>query len=152
MVDRLPGSGDRGLILIRREAAALAPAVELIPGQTVTWDRRFAVRLNAAEYALLTNNGANDRLMMGALGADGWQRIRRLLRKENMSLPLLAGQIPKSVIATIPALWNDGEVSAIPHFGYCWNEVKGRQSGHGDQFISQFSRAKIAFRPVHPLI
>ena len=133
---RLPGAGAKDLILICREPAAIATPINLIQNQTLIWDRRFAVRAAGLDKAC--------RATVGALGAAGWQVVRQRLRESGLLLSAGVAQLPKAVIATLPALRDSGQIISVPHIGYCDSGASGRQI--------QLSKTDIEYRPVHPLI
>jgi tRNA(Ile)-lysidine synthase len=83
--------------LLTREVAAMAPSVPACPG--AVWDGRF--RLAAASQPPA---GAR----IGALGAAAaglraWPAARML---------------PAAVLATLPAVWHEADLFAVPHLGY----------------------------------
>ncbi len=84
------GSG----LLAVREAVAMAPAVPARPG--VLWDGRFRLADGASPPT-----GA----VMGALGA-----AAAALRG--------ASDLPSAVLRTLPALWDDGRLLAVPHLSW----------------------------------
>ena len=77
--------------LLVREAAAMAPPVTAVPG--AVWDGRFALGPDATPPAGST---------LGAVGA-----AAAGLRA--------ASRLPAAVLATLPALWQDGCLVAVPH-------------------------------------
>ncbi|RAU20486.1 tRNA lysidine(34) synthetase TilS [Paramagnetospirillum kuznetsovii] len=89
-----------GEMIVCREPAKVAPAVDLVPGATVCWDGRFM-----AEVAQDAPAG----LRLGALGG-------RRPRPERGASPLI--KLPACVRPTLPAIMNEDGVSAVPHLGY----------------------------------
>jgi tRNA(Ile)-lysidine synthase len=91
-----------GGLLICREAAALAPPVAALPGETVAWDNRFRLRLPS---------GAPQGLMLGALGGAA-----------------LAGvpAWPAVLRAGLPALSDKTSVVCVPALGYLRNGFAAR--------------------------
>lgn len=85
-----------GRLLVVREVRAL-PEVFLESGQEVLWDGRFRVRL--AQGA-----GAGT---VAALGDGGWTQVR--------GCGVLA-DVPAAVRRSVPALWRNGKVVAVPRF------------------------------------
>lgn len=81
-----------GLLAVR-EAAAMAPAVPARPG--ALWDGRFRVAAGASPSA-----GS----VLGALGAAAALRG--------------AADLPSAVLRTLPALWHDGRLLAVPHLDW----------------------------------
>lgn len=92
---------DRGAILVCREAARLAPPVALAPGAEIRWDGRFLVRVAA---------DAPSGLALGALGPRGWRQMAA-----RMDAPL---SVPAAARPSLPALYDQDGVSAVPHLGY----------------------------------
>ena len=95
-------------LLVCREPARVAPPVALAPGRTVRWDDRFRVTLAA---------GAPPGLAVGALGQDGWRRLGERTERGRL-IPL-----PACVRFTLPALFGEDGVSAVPHLGYNHGDI-----------------------------
>ena len=94
----------RGRVLVCREPSAVAPAIQIGRTEAVLWDNRFQVSL-----------AGDDRppaLAVGALGADGWRRIRPDLSPTNRAL------VPGAVRPSLPALFDLDGVLAVPHLAY----------------------------------
>ncbi|MGB8843458.1 MAG: tRNA lysidine(34) synthetase TilS [Aliidongia sp.] len=94
----------RGRVLIQREAAALAPPVDLQGSGPWRWDDRFTVRAR--------NGAVPPGLCVGALGAEGAANMRAIVPADR------AHHLPGSVRATLPAIRQDGRLIAIPHLGW----------------------------------
>jgi len=92
-----------GGILFCREAARMEPPVALPPGAELVWDGRF--RLRVAE-------DAPHGLVLGALGVTGWRKVQSLAKPAPMPV------LPAAVRATLPTLYVDDLISAVPHLGY----------------------------------
>ena len=88
----------RGRVLVMRELAAADPPCAVEPGETVLWDRRFAVSLPAETPGALT---------LGYLG----QRAQRLPER-------YSGDVPRLVHPVLPALWDGKRLAAVPSLGY----------------------------------
>ncbi len=88
-----------GVVVVCREPAKVAAPVDLVPGETVWWDGRFLV-----EVAPDAPKG----LRLGALG----QRSLERAAGERLT------KLPACVRPTLPALWDQDNVSAVPHLGY----------------------------------
>jgi tRNA(Ile)-lysidine synthase len=91
----------RGGTLVCREPAAMAPPVPASPGETVTWDRRFRLRLPA---------DAPRGLALGPLGE---------------ARSALAARLPAAVRPSVAALYDDKAVVAVPAVGYVREGVDG---------------------------
>jgi tRNA(Ile)-lysidine synthase len=81
-------------LLVVREAAAMAPPVEAVPG--AVWDGRFRLTAEARPPSGAT---------LGALGADA-ARLRK------------ASALPAVVLQTLPAIRFGGTLLAVPHLLY----------------------------------
>ncbi|MBI2240733.1 MAG: tRNA lysidine(34) synthetase TilS [Magnetospirillum gryphiswaldense] len=97
---RVTVDGER--VLFCREAGRMAAALPVLPGRDVVWDRRFRVRLPA---------DAPSGLCLGPLGPQGWRRLTKL---SGGTLP----PCPALVRPTLPALFDQQGVCAVPHLGY----------------------------------
>lgn len=97
---RVTMHGDRWLFC--REYGRLAPSLAVIPGQDVTWDGRFRAKIPA---------DAPTGLMLGGLGPQGWRHLAKLMKG---GLP----PCPALVRPTLPALFDQQGVCAVPHLGY----------------------------------
>lgn len=111
MIDTIPGGGGRTLagcrvlgrragVLVCREMAAIGAAMQPASG-AVFWDNRF--RMNFAE-------GGSAAVM--ALGRDGWRDIA------SVAPDLKQSHVPAAVRPTLPAIWENGRVLAVPHLGF----------------------------------
>ncbi len=113
----------RGRILVLRELAAAAEPVEVAPGASLVWDRRFAVT---------SPSGAARPATLGYLGRAGAAELGRrapaLLRRAGL---------PPLIQPILPALRDEEGIAAVPHLGY-------RREG-----VSLLP--KLAFRPVNSL-
>ena len=89
-----------GGVLIQREARAMDGPVAIPPGGSARWDGRFTARIG-------TGCGP---LRMGALGVAGWRQARRD--------GAVRGRIPGPVCPTLPALFDDSGLAAVPHLGF----------------------------------
>jgi len=125
------GRFGRGLWLVCREAAAMAPPaiIALAPEEgggtrSYLWDGRFLVEIPAATLA--QGGGA---VSLGALGAEGAAALPEPARAA------LAG-LPGAVRATLPALRLGGALQAVPHLGYA---------------VALFAGARMAFLPPRPM-
>lgn len=89
-------------IRLMREPAAVAPALPVRGGDTVTWDGRFRLAVDGPSTA----TGRVE-----ALGRSGWRALSGGLQG---GLP----RLPRAVRETVPALVDDGTILAVPHLGY----------------------------------
>jgi tRNA(Ile)-lysidine synthase len=93
----------RGRILVMRELAQAAHPVQLAPGRSISWDRRYDVRRPPVESTPLT---------VGYLGSVGVTQLRRL------PAPLNRGHIPGLLLPILPAAWDEDGIVAVPHLNY----------------------------------
>ncbi len=96
-------------VVVCRELAAVASPVSVTGGQDLWWDRRFAFRLSGDGQG-----------WVGALGVKAWAALRK-------EIPVPG--LPSSVIPTLPALFDQHGVSAVPHLGY--NRCKSGEKTSG---------------------
>ncbi len=103
-LSRIARARRAGSYLVLREAAAIAAEpVALAPGEEALWDHRFRIRL-AGDTAPGT---------VMALGQAGLALLRRE-RAHELALPAL----PAPVRPTLPSLWQEGRLAAVPHLGF----------------------------------
>jgi len=93
-----------GRLLILREARALAPALA-VAAAPVLWDGRFTV-WRARRGGAVTNGP----VMVGALGEAGWRELR--------DLGVEPGELPRLLLATLPALRDAKGLLAAPHLAW----------------------------------
>jgi tRNA(Ile)-lysidine synthase len=82
-------------LLVVREEVAIAPPIQVESG--ILWDRRF--RITGVSSA------PQPRLRIGKLG-DAARKLRK------------SSALPSAILRTLPALWLDEILSAVPHLGY----------------------------------
>ncbi|MCH7550780.1 MAG: tRNA lysidine(34) synthetase TilS [Proteobacteria bacterium] len=99
------GSGG-GKFLICREARGLPDSMSVHPGQRLAWDSRFNIRIAD------TKTGAQADLRLAGLGSRGWSEIVRI-RPD-----LRAGPVPGPARDSLPALFDEDGVLAVPHLGF----------------------------------
>jgi tRNA(Ile)-lysidine synthase len=92
----------RARVLALRETARAAPPLALAPGMSAMWDRRFAANLSATAPGPVT---------VGLLGARDVAALPRLAVADDNPLPRL-------VYPTLPAVWDDAGLAAVPHLSY----------------------------------
>lgn len=129
----------RGQVLVCREAAAAAQRIPLSPGSRVVWDNRFVVECAEVRWQakpLAERRGKRRRrAILARLGRKGWNQIVEAapeLRRHPVPYPARVG---------LPALWDDGNVVAVPHLDYNCKSLKSPAIGI----------RRIAFRPAIPL-
>jgi tRNA(Ile)-lysidine synthase len=92
----------RGRFLVLREIARAAPPAPVVPGACFLWDRRFAV---------LADEAAGGRQSIGYLGRAGAAELGRQAR-------LSPGGLPRLVYPTLPAIWDNAAVAAVPRLDH----------------------------------
>ena len=93
----------RDKLLVLRELAGAAAPMRLLPCTELLWDRRFAATTRRAIMPDVT---------LGYLGQHDTKGSRYpLLDREKTDLPRL-------LHASLPALWDDAGLLAMPHLGY----------------------------------
>ena len=101
-----------GRIRVWREAGRTPfPELMLEPGDGAWWDDRFAVSLAS---------DAPGPVRVRALGHEGWACLKRRVP----ALTLWRG-IPPGAAATLPAIWRDGHLVAVPYFEQVPDSVPG---------------------------
>lgn len=99
-------------LMVMRELAACAPPRSLSGGETASWDGRF----------LVTNRTAHP-VRIGACGAEGWRRIKRLGLKA--SLPADICPVPHPARLAWPIVTDLDGVVTLPHL------VRGERTAPG---------------------
>ncbi len=112
----------RGRVVITREPEAADERVTVAPGARALWDRRFRVTPSAERDHPVT---------VARLGAAGWRDL--VAAKPGLPVP----DVPVAVRESVPGLWVDGRLSAVPTLGFPANG-----EGVGDA---------VAFSPALPL-
>jgi tRNA(Ile)-lysidine synthase len=112
----------RERILVTRELAKSAPPLQLRPGESVIWDRRFEI---------LTPRGDSGRFTIGYLG------LARTARLDRGTPQLRHAPLPRLLFPVLPALWDEKGIAAVPHLGYRREGVVGLP--------------RVVFRPVNTL-
>lgn len=92
----------RGRIWAVREERGTDEAVPLVPGRSMIWDNRFAVRAPEATQGPLT---------VAAVGEAHWPELRRLGEGALDDIPAAAGR-------SLPGFFSGGELLAAPHCGF----------------------------------
>ncbi|MDO8605241.1 MAG: tRNA lysidine(34) synthetase TilS [Phaeospirillum sp.] len=103
---RLAPSG--GEVVVCREPVKVAGPIALVAGEVAVWDGRF-------RFAVA--HDAPPGLTLGALGGVGWRKLREMAGSNRLI------QLPACVRPTIPALYGEDGVSAVPHLGYNRDEA-----------------------------
>lgn len=112
----------RGRILVIRELAAAAKPIRLSAGTRCSWDSRFSVALPAT---------ANGTVAVGYLGHAEFAGLGRF----GAQLP--SGNLPRLIYPTLPAVWDDQGLAAVPDLGYRREE---------EMLLPQ-----LRFQPINPL-
>ncbi len=125
--------GREGHFLIVREMRALSARLRahqealgeerhtlrgLGAGKSLLWDNRFALEFNSASFAPPEHWMAE----IHPLGQEGWRQVNRDLD----ALRSGAGpgaDVPALVRPTLPALWVEGQVAAVPHFNHIRHDL-----------------------------
>ncbi|MCH7936057.1 MAG: tRNA lysidine(34) synthetase TilS [Proteobacteria bacterium] len=100
------GGSEGGKFLICREARGLPDSMSVHPGQRLAWDGRFLIRFGGFE------SGAETRFRLASLGSRGWSEVVRI-RPD-----LRAGPVPGPARDSLPALFDEDGVLAVPHLGF----------------------------------
>lgn len=87
-----------GGLLVYREAAKMAPPVDLEAGRETVWDNRFSIRLSGVGEG-----------RWGALGAEAAGDFRAVAEKLGL---------PRAVLPTLPALMDKRGILAVPPLGW----------------------------------
>ncbi len=93
----------RHRVLVWREPAAAEGPVQLRPGETREWDRRFTLHLPAGAAAPVT---------IGCLGRAGIAELDLLMPQ------LRRAGLPRLLHPIVPAVWNAAGLAAVPDLGY----------------------------------
>jgi tRNA(Ile)-lysidine synthase len=112
----------RERVLVMRELAQAAPPIRLEPKDRVIWDRRFKVTSPPT---------ASGRFTIAYLGLDGVAQLNRLAPQ------LRRSRLPRLLLPSFPAVWDDNGIAAVPHLGF-------RRQGVG-------ALPQVIFQPVNPL-
>jgi tRNA(Ile)-lysidine synthase len=91
----------RGRVLAVRELGRAAPPLSLDAGMSALYDRRFAATLPPAAPRPAT---------IAYLGSAGVAALRRLTQIDN--------PLPPLVYPTLPAIWDEAGLAAVPHLFY----------------------------------
>lgn len=101
---RIIAEGDKYLIC--REARGLPDPMSVHSGQRLAWDGRFLIRFTGLE------GEADTGFRLEGLGSGGWSEIVRI-RPD-----LKAGPVPGPARDSLPALFDEKGVVAVPHLGF----------------------------------
>ena len=100
----------RGGLVIAREPAAATERATICPGETLWWDRRFTVRLGPDGQGAFT---------VARLGDDAWKSALALDPESD------AFGLPQPARASMPALWDEHGLAAVPGLGIFRKESSG---------------------------
>jgi hypothetical protein len=107
--------------LICRESIGTSTTT-LVPGQWHCWDERFLLRSRHQHHGLLVR----------ALGDHGWSKRHGIIERKR------AGVIPHAARPSLPSIWRDETLLAIPHAGLF------------DKYFNPIE-LDLGFRPLTPL-
>jgi tRNA(Ile)-lysidine synthase len=93
------------ILILREPGRAALPEIELAPGMSAEWDRRFRVAADPELTAPVT---------VAALGRPGFTKLRQQLEPEAGIPARSAATIPARAAATLPAFWQEGTLLAVP--------------------------------------
>jgi tRNA(Ile)-lysidine synthase len=93
------GADGREVRIFRETVRAEPPLVEMAPGTTIWWDRRFTLTVGGA-----LEHGVTVKM----LGESEW---RSLVAR----YPLLAQRLPSRAAAALPSFWHAGTLVGVPH-------------------------------------
>lgn len=102
----------RGAVILCREAAQVTEERAISAGGRLRWDGRFLISIGRGGDIQARAQRAENGLLLRRLGPDGWAQIVATARW------LRGNPVPPPVRPTLPALWRDGKVLAVPHLGY----------------------------------
>src|SRR5690606_17171248 len=102
----------RGAVILCREAAQVTEERAISAGGRLRWDGRFLISIGRGGDIQARAQRAENGLLLRRLGPDGWAQIVATARW------LRGTPVPPPVRPTLPALWRDGKVLAVPHLGY----------------------------------
>ena len=120
----------RQQLVVYRENRHVLPLV-LESGRSVHWDGRFDVFVRGGQ-----ENFSGD-LSIGALGSDGWARLRGEVEADSLGFPALAAE-------AVPAFRDAEGIIAVPHLGY-FREEAARDMVEICRFRSGNSLTGVAF-------
>ena len=132
----VPAAGGR--MLVCREPAAIVPAAEVRPGETLLWDGRFTVRLGNAR----SRRGP---LSVRAVDATAW---RRLARAAERSAYRPAWWPPAVVRAALPVLCDLDGPLALPHLIGCQVSEEAKKIPLAAWFTPRLPATSAAFAAV----
>lgn len=87
---------NRQRILVCRETANL-PTIDVTESESIWWDNRFSAKIQGGTHA---------NAVISAIGVSAAKSLR------------MVWNCPADVAATLPALWRDGEIVALPQFSF----------------------------------
>lgn len=144
-LDLSSGQGERLWLLITREQRHQAAMALPCYGQEILWDNRFRVFLETTDEQIslspwsigpLAENAAGLTSVMEKTAPAGQ---KRMLKNGWKSIPGIAR-------ASLPALYQDGVVVAVPHLGWAKNETASTLLGRLDlRFSPQRAMALVGF-------
>ncbi|MEE2745243.1 MAG: tRNA lysidine(34) synthetase TilS [Pseudomonadota bacterium] len=111
-------------IIFRREEFSNTPLTQVYGAGCLIWRGVFRCVFDSVSV----KSGQN--MFLAPLGMNGWLDINKKTKKN------IETTIPFSVILTLPTLFFDGEVVAVPHLGYERQQVIGGEESFSIRFLS----------------
>lgn len=103
-IEFLETGGEAVMRVYREMGREGLPRLEVAPGETVAWDgNRFRIACEAA---------ASGPAVAAAVGEVGWAGLKRDIAGLADHSPAL----PAAAMATLPAIWQEGRIVAVPFF------------------------------------
>ena len=97
--------GEDEIHVFREAGRSGLPEIELAPGMSAEWDRRFRV---------MADRELTAPVVVAALGRSGFARLRQQLERAPGSPARSITTIPACAAATLPAFWQEGTLLAVP--------------------------------------
>ena len=135
----------RRLLIFREPGRNKLPRQELMPGESIIWDRRFKITLDAAEP---------EGIQVAPLERQGWTTLKRALQDAGAEYAQAIGHsLPERAAVTLPALWRGKDLVGVPHLTHIWNELARKSSQHeiaGGSGAKSPVHAKVHFIALEP--
>jgi tRNA(Ile)-lysidine synthase len=99
----------KGNVLIAREYSAIEEALPILKKDNFYWDQRFWITRRSQEKLRKVEENP---LIIAKLGQEGWKHIAKFINAKYDS------SVISHVFPTLPALWLDAALIAVPHLHY----------------------------------